>query len=435
MKKFVSILADLRKSHEKDKTIPAFLEYVRGETGFSVVPPEVGEDLANEKFEWGIFANGWIVFDDATQTVTEVMSLIPYVSIDVASPTRSTRDLGQFAINSGAIRFTDPCYNNDTWCKGSLPAVNGQWQAKLGFFRDDYDEKSLKDGMLIKAKAAEMLLELTYAIKVELEPMYQQLDKYVSSNRPTVIPFDQMELSDLTRPVVENIIQFSNEKIKPYSWRTAEESALATLLDVLSLMLGKSHRIPDRWNFRCAMLDLKREKGELTDEQVYEQGKEFLSTALVNMLEKSKKAYDAGHPRRVQFLHVKHESVLEFTAFDQNVWIENDKFNVGVDSGQAGFFDEAWYAEYGNEKDDNNPSEKWEQTYSMLGDLSLGESKYDPKTGEREEYNYAGVFEFGCNGLTAHGDGSAPLYYRTNDKGEVIEAVYHYDVACEEDEE
>lgn len=84
MKKFVSILADLRKSHEKDKTIPAFLEYVRGETGFSVVPPEVGEDLANEKFEWGIFANGWIVFDDATQTVTEVMSLIPYVSIDVA---------------------------------------------------------------------------------------------------------------------------------------------------------------------------------------------------------------------------------------------------------------------------------------------------------------------------------------------------------------
>lgn len=107
MKKFVSILADLRKSHEKDKTIPAFLEYVRGETGFSVVPPEVGEDLADEKFEWGIFANGWIVFDDATQTVTEVMSLIPYVSIDLVtafeSATRAHENIGSQPIEDHAI--------------------------------------------------------------------------------------------------------------------------------------------------------------------------------------------------------------------------------------------------------------------------------------------------------------------------------------------
>lgn len=357
------------------------------------------------------------------------------IALKQTTITTSVRDLGEFTVKSDAIRFTDPCYGNDTWCKGSMPAVNGQWQARLGFFRDDYDEKSLKDGMLIKAKAAEMLLELTYAIKVELEPMYQQLDKYVSTNRPKTIPFDQMELSELTRPVVENIIQFSNEKIEPHSWRTAEESALATLLDVLGLMLGKSHRIPDRWNFRCAMLDLKRENGELTDEQVYEQGKEFLSTALVNMLEKSKKAYDAGHPRRTHFLHIKHESVPEFTAFDQNVWIENDKFNVGVDSGQAGFFDEAWFEDYGNERKDDDRSAKWEKVYDMLGELSLGKCEYDPETGERVEYNYAGTFEFGCNGLTAHGDGSAPLYYRTDADGKVIEAVYHYDIAYDEGED
>lgn len=44
-----------------------------------------------------------------------------------------------------------------------------------------------------------------------------------------------------------------------------------------------------------------------------------------------------------------------------------------------------------------------------------------------------GTFEFGANSHTAWGDGSAPLFYRTNDKGEVIEAVYHYDT--HEDEE
>ena len=38
-----------------------------------------------------------------------------------------------------------------------------------------------------------------------------------------------------------------------------------------------------------------------------------------------------------------------------------------------------------------------------------------------------GVFEFGANSYTAHGDGSAPLIYRLNKAGEVIEAAYLYD--------
>ena len=63
------------------------------------------------------------------------------IKLEQLSQTTSTRDLGEFTINSNAIRFTDPCYDNDTWCKGSLPALNGKWQAKLGFFRNEMDAR------------------------------------------------------------------------------------------------------------------------------------------------------------------------------------------------------------------------------------------------------------------------------------------------------
>ena len=56
--------------------------------------------------------------------------------IKQSSRTRYVRDLGEFSVVSGAIRFTDPCYANDVWCKGSMLAANGKYQAQIGFFRD-----------------------------------------------------------------------------------------------------------------------------------------------------------------------------------------------------------------------------------------------------------------------------------------------------------
>lgn len=44
------------------------------------------------------------------------------------------------------------------------------------------------------------------------------------------------------------------------------------------------------------------------------------------------------------------------------------------------------------------------------------------------------ILEHGCNSGTAYGDGAVDLFYRTNDKDEVIEAVYHYNLICDEDE-
>jgi hypothetical protein len=45
-----------------------------------------------------------------------------------------------FAVSSGALRVTDPCYNMETWCAGTLENVkNGIWQAQVGYHKDELD--------------------------------------------------------------------------------------------------------------------------------------------------------------------------------------------------------------------------------------------------------------------------------------------------------
>lgn len=37
--------------------------------------------------------------------------------------------LGSFAVGSDAIKASDPCYDDDTWCAGYFDALNGEWEA------------------------------------------------------------------------------------------------------------------------------------------------------------------------------------------------------------------------------------------------------------------------------------------------------------------
>jgi hypothetical protein len=39
------------------------------------------------------------------------------------------KHLGKFEITSGIMRVTDPCYDKETWCSGTLDARNGTWEA------------------------------------------------------------------------------------------------------------------------------------------------------------------------------------------------------------------------------------------------------------------------------------------------------------------
>jgi hypothetical protein len=39
--------------------------------------------------------------------------------------------IGEFDVQSGKLRISDPCYDADTWCAGEVEAVNGRWVASV----------------------------------------------------------------------------------------------------------------------------------------------------------------------------------------------------------------------------------------------------------------------------------------------------------------
>ena len=55
---------------------------------------------------------------------------------------RATRDLvsnslGEFEVTSGVLRVSDPCYERDTWCAGTIePAIEGYWTAQAVIFNE-----------------------------------------------------------------------------------------------------------------------------------------------------------------------------------------------------------------------------------------------------------------------------------------------------------
>ena len=60
----------------------------------------------------------------------------PEIGVLKPSPVES------FHVSSGAMRVTDPCYDMDTWCAGSLLDVkDGEWKAFVGCAYDEVDAK------------------------------------------------------------------------------------------------------------------------------------------------------------------------------------------------------------------------------------------------------------------------------------------------------
>ena len=55
---------------------------------------------------------------------------------------RATRDLVsnslvEFEVTSGVLRVSDPCYERDTWCAGTIePAIEGYWTAQAVIFNE-----------------------------------------------------------------------------------------------------------------------------------------------------------------------------------------------------------------------------------------------------------------------------------------------------------
>lgn len=327
-------------------------------------------------------------------------------------------DLGQFNVLSSAIKFTDPCYKDDVWCAGDLPALNGKWDSNIGLFRCPHDERDIylslfslrltrliyltaKDDILCLYDFAESLKQCS-----DLKKLY---DTYVKS--------------DVHRHYIDFLVdKFGDEYNIELDYVDKDTWVLRKILNLFhTFMYDSLHDL-----FLIKELNSFGLSVDSTNKGI-EYAISKIGLKIDNSISSYEEAYNNGKPKRTLYLRIKHSSLNEYTPFESDRWEKINSFDVGVDSGQAGFFDLKWFKKYSATYD----TTEWEQTYSMLCTLSSDSTSY--RNANDPSKKDGGSFEYGCNSHTAYGDGSADLYVIKDVDGNVIEAAYRYCV--EEDAE
>ena len=132
-------------------------------------------------------------------------------------------------------------------------------------------------------------------------------------------------------------------------------------------------------------------------------------------LEEKRKEF-AARPGRVSYIHI--IALGQETHFDNKTELDSTwqlaDIDVGVDSGQAGFFDVAEYAKALEDRTDGSRADKanskFEAFYDSVCNLTLDDKSF-------------GVVPFGCVSSSGYGDGGYNCYVRRNDHGQAIEAI------------
>jgi hypothetical protein len=219
----------------------------------------------------------------------------------------SKSPIATFAVASGALRVTDPCYKMSTWCAGDLKDVaNGTWHAHVGMFLDPTDIKYCQK-WLDKAKGKK---------------------------------------------------------------KAAYDVAIAA---------GHDEELA---NMRASLYD--------SDIKDYERG-------------------IANYKGRVAYIHIVHEAYKDDpAALDPKQFKLVEGLDVGVDSGQAGFFDLAEYVKVasGDRIDETFYRKACAQTLDT--ELSFG------------------VVEFGALSSSGYGDGGYNCYVLRHGEGKLIAAYIEF---------
>lgn len=237
-----------------------------------------------------------------------------------------------FAVKSGALRVTDPCYEIDTWCAGQIEGVkNGTWAAQVGFYREGQCKYSK-----------------------------ERWDEVVS--------------------------EFKNGNVK------------------LQQMLEEA----------------RKERGEEIDDKALKSIKAFIDMRRFEDLN------HYGNPDdwsgRVAYLHIRHTGV-EAVPFNETNFQYVEGLDVGVDSGQAGFFDlEAFKLVAATGETKRRDGSPFEVFYEACGEQTLHGD------------GWGIVQNMGAVSSSGYGDGSYGCYIRRDEEGEIVEARIVY-ISDHEDEE
>lgn len=274
---------------------------------------------------------GEIAVDQLKERFSKIKS--PEAGVEKLSPVE------HFTVKSGAMRVTDPCYQMDTWCAGTLENVkDGRWSAFVSTQFSEQDIEWSKDWR--KQYMDELVFE-----KLSREKVLEVFGAEDRSGNPR------------TEEDIERLARF-------YGARRLEGS-------------------------------IRR----LIESELYNDGNQI---------------------GRVWHLHVHHQDhpILEM----DDSW-QRSEIHVGVDSGQAGFFDLSWFAEYSPAGVSQERGGEWDKTYSQLCDKTL------------ETAFGFGCVDHGAVSSSGYGDGGYDLFYKTDDQGEVIAARIVYICAGEDEDE
>lgn len=119
-----------------------------------------------------------------------------------------------------------------------------------------------------------------------------------------------------------------------------------------------------------------------------------------------------SYPGRVSVLRVRHESTAE-DIFDRADKFVKSDIDVGVDSGQAGFFDLKRYEEYGGPLDDSDREEYHAICKLTHDETVLGHPGF-------------GTNEWGAVSSSGYGDGGYSCHVLRDEAGQVIAAYILY---------
>lgn len=226
-----------------------------------------------------------------------------------------------FEVKSGALRVTDPCYDMDTWCAGTLEGVkNGKWLAHVGY----------------------------------------------------------------------NISEDELERIR--KWHQDKISELQALIDA----------VKDDDQRKILETSYGQQIRELKDKDLVE-----------------------GYIGRVAYIAIRHESAIACTPPHLKNFAESE-IQVGVDSGQAGFFDlEPFAAQSATEEENGGYNQDTEhgKFYRSICEQACEGEEHVPF-----------IVPFGAASSSGYGDGGYGLYFLRDKDGLVVEAIIIFIAEYDEEE-
>lgn len=304
-------------------------------------------------------------------------------------------DIGAFKTD-GQLLFSDPCdEHNESKVLSALPGV---YTAKAGLFIDEAEQFEY-----------ELFLEF---IEIQKEVQQLKIDtnviKYFDKFSRILFSTKENIIKKGDSPTVYEFQTYIQSLLDPSEFNIANQ-IINIFINKFSDLYNKKHLFyieKDVWLLRCIGNSFDYYNYEvvgLFDEPYSER----IEKRINDKKAKYAKNFE-GKINRVAYLHIKHESLNEYTSFDSDLWQESN-IDVYINSGMCGIYDTELYKEY------SNGAEIHEDEYHKICDIIHSTSNHK-----------SCIIGSGVVASTSYGDCIESPYIIKNDKGEVIEALYHY---------